>query len=196
MPIESYRWLMAGGRGEPLDRHLFACAAALALADPHRPLAAGLGLAAECLAALVGRYFPHAPGLLAGLTANEDGARPLAEEEPGLRALLLDHRSRGTVEEEWLAHILARRSLGPHHLWQDLGLGGSVELDLLMRQHFAPLAALNAPAMAWKKFLYRRLCDDIALCKAPTCIACVSRFGCFEPEDGRSILLPPVPAAP
>lgn len=178
MPIASYRWLMAGGTaGDPFDRHLFACAVALALADSARPLAVGLGLSAECLAALVGRYFPHAPGLLAGLSPDEDGAEPRTPEEGALRSLLLDHRAEDTVETDWLAHIIARRATLPHHLWQDLGLSGHADLGLLMHRHFAPLAARNRRDMRWKAFFHQELGG------APP-------LACSEIGDGRSLLVP------
>lgn len=192
--MESYRWLMAGGAsGDPFDRHLFACAIALASADPDRPLAVGLGLSAESLAALVGEFFPHAPGLLAGLDPDEDGTPPAAAEEPDLRALLVANRSQDAVEEIWLAHVIARRALEPHHLWQDLGLTGRADLGLLMARHFGPLAAMNARDMRWKKFLYRQLCrhDTIVVCKSLVCERCDDFTACFGAEEGFSMLTSP-----
>lgn len=188
MSNDTYRWLMAGNGGrDPFDRHLLACAVTIALSDPARPLAAGLGLAAESLAALVGLYFPHAPGLLAGIG---DGSDPASIEEPSLRDLLLAHRTSGLIEEEWLAHIVARRSLETNHLWQDLGLTGRADLGTLMRRHFAPLAAKNARDMKWKKFFYRELCgqEGIHICKSPVCDACDDFAVCFGAEDGLSLL--------
>lgn len=191
MAMDIYSRLMAdAGGGDPFDRHLFACAIAIAFDAAAEPLTCGLGLSSECLAALVGRYFPLAPGLLAGLsnTGREDA--PLAPEEPDLRALLLDYRTRGLLEEEWMAHIVARRSLGSNHLWQDLGLTGRADLSGLMRRHFVGLAELNNRDMKWKKFFYRELCqqEGVVICKSPNCEVCADASICFGAEDGHSLL--------
>lgn len=175
---------------DPFDRHLFASALAIALADgPGETLTGGLGLSALDLAAMVGRYFPESPSLLAGLSADE-GDDCLAPEEPDLRALLLEHRSRGLVEEKWLAHIVARRSLGANHLWQDLGLTGRGDLSALMRRHFAGLVELNHRDMKWKKFFYRQLCqrEGVVICKSPNCEVCPDAALCFGAEDGAVLV--------
>jgi nitrogen fixation protein NifQ len=186
-----YSRLMAGpGCGDPFDRHLFACAIAIALKAASEPLTQGLGLSSECLAALVGRYFPHAPGLLSGLSTTGREDAPLAPEEPDLRDLLLDFRTRGLLEEEWMAHIVARRSLGSNHLWQDLGLTTRADLSGLMRRHFLGLVEMNHRDMKWKKFFYRELCqrEGVVICKSPNCEVCADAAICFAPEDGMSLL--------
>lgn len=191
MSAQAYGWLMAGGGGDPFDRHLFACATAMALAEPSRPLAVGLGLAAEELAALVGEFFPHAPSLLAGLDPATDGSYPQTSDEASLRALLLANRSLGVVEEAWLAHILARRALSPHPLWQDMGLSARADLSLALVHHFAPLAGRNHQAMRWKPFFWREIEAAGGLdCRAAAkCQSCRSYQACFAPEDGTSLLL-------
>lgn len=195
MALDIYSRLMAGSDcGDPFDRHLFACAISIAMADGvGEALTIGLGLSAFNLAALVGRYFPQAPGLLTALTG-EEGDDPLSLEEPDLRTLLLEYRSRDLVEEEWLAHIIARRSLGANHLWQDLGLTGRVDLSGLMRRHFVGLAELNSGDMKWKKFFYRELCqrEGVVICKSPNCEVCADAAICFGAEEGAS-LLPRIP---
>jgi len=186
MTISFYaRLIDTTGGGDPFDRHLFACAIALARAEDPAALPRGLGLSATALAALIGRHFPDCPELLAGLSREDDGA-PLSPEEPDLRALLLEGRRGLLVEEEWLAHIVARRSLGANHLWQDLGLTGRGDLSALMQRHFPALAARNGHDMKWKKFLYRELCqrDGIVLCKSPNCEVCVDYALCFGAESG------------
>ena len=183
-----YRWLAGGARGDPADRHVFACALALGLTEADRPLGVALGLSTDQLAALSDRIFPHAAPFIAG-HAGDEGEVSAAIEEPDLRRLLLDHRSRGAAEETWLAHIIARRSQGANHLWQDLGLTSRADLGGLMKRHFAPLAAKNSRDMKWKKFFYRELCqlDGIPICKAPTCDSC-SDFGqCFGGEEGDPV---------
>jgi len=191
MAKEIYSRLMSvPGGGDPFDRHLFACAIAMALSSPGESLTLGLGLSEECLAALVGRYFPHAPGLLSGLSLSGHGDEPLTIEEPDLRTLLLDYRTRDLIEEEWLAHIVARRCLGSNHLWQDLGLTGRADLSGLMRRHFVGLAELNSRDMKWKKFFYRELCqrEGVLICKSPNCEVCTDFSTCFGGEDGASLL--------
>jgi nitrogen fixation protein NifQ len=166
---------------DPFDRHLFACAAEAA-AGGGEGLGAGLGLPASALAAIGRRYFPGDRRWL----ATPGGEAPAALEEEDLRALLLDHRRGAGEEELWLAHVVARRSLGANHLWQDLGLPCRADLSELMRRHFPGLAAANAGDMKWKKFFYRALChrEGLALCKAPTCEACCDLHVCFAPEEG------------
>ncbi|MGF1640072.1 MAG: nitrogen fixation protein NifQ [Rhodospirillales bacterium] len=177
--------LMECGRGDPFDRHVFACAIVAGWAET---LTRGLGLAPTAVSDLVDRYFPgaerHLPVDVWGDGAGEDQL-----EEPDLRRLLLDHRSSGAREEEWLAAIVARRSLGPNHLWQDLGLFGRDELNRLMDRHFRRLKRLNSGDMKWKKFFYRQLCerDGVAVCRAPTCDACVDIGLCFGPEAGEPL---------
>ncbi len=188
MAATFYRWLMMTDTDrDPFDRHLLACAVAIASADPATPLAHGLGLSAAALEAMVGLYFPHARALLAD---GGDGSGPVALEEEDLRGLLLSHRSLGRPEEEWLAAIVARRCQAPNHLWQDLGLTGRADLGALMTRHFAPLAALNDRDMKWKKFFYRQLCgqEGVPICKSPVCDACDDFALCFGAEDGLSLL--------
>ncbi|MGZ8409660.1 MAG: nitrogen fixation protein NifQ [Hyphomicrobium sp.] len=179
----SYDVLIAAGTGEPEDRHVFACALGVAALDPAVPLTEGLGLAPASLLTIIETYFPDIRPLVvipADASAGTD-----AIEEPDLRRLLLDHRSRGVVEEEWLAAILARRSLGANHLWQDLGLFHRRELSKLLHRHFHSLAAQNVNDMKWKKFFYRQLCerDGILICKAPNCAVCTDFGLCFGSED-------------
>ena len=181
-----YRRLMEGGAGDAFDRHVFACAIALAASEPGRPLTAALGLQGPALRALLAAYFPEEKELLAG--AGED-AGPDALEEPDLRALLIEHGSREAPEEAWLAAIVARRSLGANHLWQDLGLASRGDLSRLLDRHFHPLAARNTGDMKWKKFFYRELCqlDGALVCKAPNCAVCDDVSLCFGGEAGEPL---------
>ncbi len=191
MTARAYGWLMAGGGGDAFDRHLFACVIAVTRADPTRSLAVGLGLSAEAMAALVGGYFPHAPELLTGLDPEEDGSRALTSDEFSLRDLLIDNRTSGTVDEEWLAHIIARRALSPHPLWQDLGLSHRDDLSLLMARHFRPLAGRNGRDMRWKPFFWREIERAEGLdCRAATpCEDCRQFSRCFGPEAGNSFVI-------
>lgn len=180
-----YVELVAQGKGDAFDRHVFACAIAAGAAEAERPLNEALGLSAGGLAALMEAYFPIAgSSLLAGLLPTA-GRGADALEEPDLRELLLENRSRGIIEEKWLAAIIARRSLLPDHLWQDLGLFNRSDLGRLLHRHFEPLAQRNVRDMKWKKFFYRELClrDNIVICKAPVCDVCADFATCFASED-------------
>jgi nitrogen fixation protein NifQ len=176
------------GRGDPFDRHVFACALAIGLADARVPLTEALGLSPAALANLMIAYFPGSWRELPAPSPGNGSGRD-ALEEPDLRAFLLEHRSQGVVEEEWLAAIIARRSLGANHLWQDLGLLGRDELNRLMERHFPSLRRLNGGDMKWKKFFYRQLCerDGVAICKAPNCEVCTDFRACFGPEAGEPL---------
>jgi nitrogen fixation protein NifQ len=196
-PLELYQRLFLSGIGDVQDRHVLACAVVIATCEP-RPLSLSLGLSAAQIAAVVAGYLPAAAGLLPGRYE-----APLPEpdegdtlEEPDLRRLLLDLRSRGAVEEEWLAAIIARRSQGANHLWQDLGLFERAELSAMMRRHFRPLAERNSRDMKWKKFFYRELCrmDGIVICKAPNCADCCDVALCFGDEAGEPLALLQRPA--
>ncbi len=175
-----YQRLMAEGGGVRFDRHVFACAVAAAVGEG-RPLAEGLGLGSRDMAALFARYFPRSQGLIRASGASPGQGEP---EEPDLRRLLLDHRTRGTIEEEWLARIIARRSLGANHLWQDLGLSNRGEVSTLLDRHFHALAAKNTGHMKWKKFFYRQLClqADVKVCSSPNCEVCDDFAACFGDE--------------
>lgn len=186
MAADIYRLLMAGRSStDDFDCHLFACAVAIARTAP-RPLAEGLGLSPAAFATLMATFFPHVDFS----TQAGDGTPPASLEEPDLRDLLLCHRTSGNVEEHWLANIIARRSLEPNHLWQDLGLASRDDLGQMMRIHFTPLAAKNDRDMKWKKFFYRQLCamEGIVICKSPICDSCDDFAVCFSSEDGQSLL--------
>jgi nitrogen fixation protein NifQ len=182
-----YRLLVEGGSGDAFDRHVFACAIVIGLAEAERPPTKALGLASGPLQTMLDKLFPHAAGLLS--IPSEGGAGEDAFEEPDLRQLLLDHRSRGVEEEEWLAAIVARRAVRPNHLWQDLGLFDRSELNRLLHRHFHALAVQNGKDMKWKKFFYRTLCqrDGILVCKAPNCEVCEDVQLCFGGEEGEPL---------
>lgn len=149
----------------------------------HFPAAAARWERGTCLRAALRRA--------AGLDVPENGAvwdggtAVDREIEADLRGLLLDHRSQGRTEEKWFAAIVARACARPNHLWQDLGLAGRGDLNRLMNEYFAPLAAKNTGDMKWKKFFYRQLCEreGLVACRAPVCSACTDYQLCFGPEN-------------
>lgn len=168
------------------DRMIFGRVLDLAIRDPLRSLPAALALSREDLRALAARHAPQHETTIAalpdiGLDASDD-----AIEEADLRAFLVDHGARGAEEERWLAAILARRSLEPNHLWQDMGFHDRGELNAMFRRHFPALVAANANDMKWKKFFYRQLCEreGLLLCKSPNCEVCEDVDVCFGEESG------------
>lgn len=89
-----------------------------------------------------------------------------------------------SCESEWLARVIAVACMGSDHLWQDMGLPSRSVLSSLMETHFRPLHELNASNMKWKKFFYKRICEEggFFLCKSPSCSICIDRPICFGPE--------------
>lgn len=104
------------------------------------------------------------------------------EEVDDLVALLLAHATHPGVLAQHLARALAEASMGPNHLWEDLGLGGRDQLNALMQEHFSSLKAQNSQNMRWKKFFYRALCEraEVLICKSPHCASCEDKPICFE----------------
>ncbi|MBK1698987.1 nitrogen fixation protein NifQ [Rhodovibrio salinarum] len=180
-----YTDLISGGTGEAFDRHVFAAVIATGFAPPERLLTDTLALSLPDLTRLFTAYFPHRLDLL-DVHPRWSGEQADELEEPSLRALLYNNHSPETNADHarWLARIIARRSLGTRHLWEDLGLTRRAEIGDLMRRHFAPLAARN-PGMRWKKFFYRTLCEQegVLLCKAPNCQDCADYRLCFPPPE-------------
>jgi len=169
-----------------LDRMIFGRILDLAANDPLRSLPQALALPKGELAALTAR---HAPGHVTAVAALADACADTGEEaieEADLRAYIAEHGARGSAEERWLAAVLARRSLEPNHLWQDMGFRDRRELNAMFRRHFPALVARNANDMKWKKFFYRELCEreGMTLCKSPNCDVCEDVTVCFEEESG------------
>lgn len=104
------------------------------------------------------------------------------DEIEDLVALLMEHATYPGVLSRHLARALAEASMGPNHLWEDLGLVNRVQLNELMQEHFTSLRVLNVNNMRWKKFFYRTLCEraDILICKSPHCEQCDDQPQCFE----------------
>ncbi len=172
---------------DPPDRFLFTRMVAHAASERDRPLPQALGLAPLEFSRLADRHLPEWRALATRLLAAPDAAASASDaapEETDLRALLLAHRAGVRPEEVWAAAIIARRSIEPNHLWQDLGLANRDDLQLMMRRYFPVLKERNSGDMKWKKFLYRQLCesDGLLLCRSPTCDACTDYLECFGPE--------------
>ncbi|GAA0295630.1 nitrogen fixation protein NifQ [Rhodovulum strictum] len=189
---EAYRWLIGGAApgGDTFDTHVLAAILALAIAEGGASgrLCAHAGLDQDALRALAGMVFP---GCMAGLDRMARLPPPAAEtEQTSLRDLLLAHATGERPLETQLAAMIARRAMEPDHLWQDLGLRHRGELTALLDRHFAPLARQNTDNMKWKRFFYRKLCEDegFVLCAAPVCTACNDFETCFGEETGEARL--------
>ncbi len=170
--------LMARAKGQVNDR-LFATLIS-AQGGGYGMLPPDLGLGADGVKALVDRHFP---GMRFVLPSHWQAADQLPEHDE-LHALLMRYRAQMNASELDLVQILVVACAGANHLWQDLGLYNRGELSELMRINFPKLAALNTGNMKWKKFLYKRLCEEegIYVCRSPSCKACKDYDDCFGPE--------------
>jgi nitrogen fixation protein NifQ len=106
------------------------------------------------------------------------------QEVEDLCALLLEHGSPAaerSVLNLGLARALAFGSLGPAHLWHDLGLCDRPQLRILIGTFFPAMIERNVGDMRWKRFFYRQLCEvgGDYVCRAPTCGECSSFTECF-----------------
>ncbi|MBI1867245.1 MAG: nitrogen fixation protein NifQ [Methylocystis sp.] len=178
-------------RRDPFTAHVFACTLCIGVFEARAGDASvgiSIGLDRRALAALIERW---APGAVRYVDLEEQPETISFDEDEGqLRALLERFRGDSSEETDWLVSIVARRSMSPRHLWQDLGLTRRAELTRLMSARFPALAARNRANMKWKKFFYRCLCEleGFVLCAAPTCCECNDFSNCFGDEAGESAL--------
>ncbi|WP_374317077.1 nitrogen fixation protein NifQ [Aquabacterium sp.] len=108
----------------------------------------------------------------------------LADEIADVARLLQEYAADDSPTTRMLIARIAECSMGPNHLWQDLGLTDRAELNTLMQRHFPALKARNSQNMRWKKFLYREICEraQVLICKSPHCESCEEVSVCFAPE--------------
>jgi len=179
---------------DDFDKHVLASILAVAAMEGDA-VARRAGLEGQDLAALVAQWFPAMRDAAAkwcepGPSACEQAGGVEDEEIGMVRDLLLAHRSTDGDAGRWLAAMVARRSMEPNHLWEDLGLRDRSELTRLLARHFAPIAARNTKNMRWKRFFYRTLCEDdgLVMCSAPVCSRCGDFNLCFGDESGMSRL--------
>ena len=167
------------------DAHVLAAIIAAAAMEDGS-LSQRVGLSEDDLNELVGQWFPRAELGLSGKAV----PAPPDDELAMVRDLLLTNRSTQGETGRWLAHMVARRSMEPSHLWEDLGLRNRDELSRMLKRHFAPLAERNTRGMRWKRFFYRLLCEDegFVMCATPVCTDCCDFDNCFGAEDGESRL--------
>jgi nitrogen fixation protein NifQ len=169
------------------DRHVLASILAVAAVEDD-DVAGHAGLAAADLAALIDQWFPQARHVVA--TCCRQAGQADDDETAMVRDLLLANRSTEGEAGRWLAAMIARRSMEPNHLWEDLGLRDRSELSRLLTRHFAPIAGRNTKNMRWKRFFYRALCEDdgLVMCSTPVCTNCRDFDMCFGDESGESRL--------
>lgn len=169
------------------DRHVLASILAVA-AMQDDAVAEHAGLAAADLATLIEQWFPQTRHIVAAWCRQAGQAGD--DEIAMVRDLLLANRSTEGEVGRWLAAMIARRSMEPNHLWEDLGLRDRSELSRLLTRHFAPIADRNTKNMRWKRFFYRALCEDdgLVMCSTPVCSNCGDFDICFGDESGESRL--------
>ncbi len=118
--------------------------------------------------------------------ASEVPIHPMLHDEvEDVASLLAEYAADDSDETRQLVARIAASSMGPNHLWEDLGLPSRAALGELMQRHFPALKARNHRQMRWKKFIYRELCEraSVPVCRSPHCDACDEQHICFAPED-------------
>ncbi len=172
---------------DSFDRHVFASIISAAAMEGDA-VAERAGLPADDLATLIARWFPAVRKVTAVWCMQTSCAED--DEIAMVRGLLLANRSTAGAAGRWLAAMIARRSMEPNHLWEDLGLRDRTELTRMLERHFFPIASRNTKNMRWKRFFYRTLCEDdgLVMCTTPVCSQCTDFALCFGDESGESRL--------
>jgi nitrogen fixation protein NifQ len=76
-------------------------------------------------------------------------------------------------KNEMAVHV-AKTSLMPNHLFEDLGFRNRFEMGVFMKKHFPELSKMKPKEKLWKKFIY----DSIGEV-APACAKCADQVDCF-----------------
>lgn len=87
---------------------------------------------------------------------------------------LLQSYAKDEYSKNIIAPHVAKTSLEPNHLYQDLGFNNRVQMGKYMNEHFPKLAELKPAQKLWKKFIY----DSIGEV-APACEDCKDQITCF-----------------
>lgn len=87
---------------------------------------------------------------------------------------LLQSYAKDEYSKNIIAPHVAKTSLEPNHLYQDLGFNNRVQMGKYMNEHFPKLAELKPAQKLWKKFIY----DSIGEV-APACEVCKDQITCF-----------------
>ncbi len=122
-------------------------------------------------------------------SAHDENQLPLL---PQLIALLWSHRVSDLPVTRAMAGTIASACFGERHLWQDIGLAGRPEVSTLLERHFNKLAAGNTRGLKWKRYLFLRLGERLAISdlRPPRCQSCDEFPVCFPPQtaDGVTVV--------
>lgn len=152
--------------------------------EDHGALPGFLGLDTQEFQTLLNDYFP-------GFKINENIRKDQVcdserlPEKDDLINLLNRYRANSTDSEKFVVNIVTAACMGSNHLWQDLGFWNREQLSKMIQVNFPVLAEKNNKNMKWKKFLYKRLCEEegIYTCRSPSCEVCVDYTVCFGSEE-------------
>jgi nitrogen fixation protein NifQ len=86
----------------------------------------------------------------------------------------LQEYARSKESKEMIAPSVARASLLPNHLYEDLGFDNRMQMNRFMIEHFPNLAKMKPKDTLWKKFIY-----DFVGEVAPACEYCPDQETCF-----------------
>lgn len=87
---------------------------------------------------------------------------------------LLKYHAKDEYSKNTIAPHVAKASLMPKHLYQDLGFKNRIEMGKYMKEHFPSLAKQKPNDKLWKKYIY-----DIINEVAPACATCPTQSNCF-----------------
>jgi len=76
-----------------------------------------------------------------------------------------------------LALLIAEKSTGPNHLYEDMGFNKREEMQKLMKENYPKLAEKRPKDTRWKKFLYENIGE-----RPPACKDCPDQDICFNDE--------------
>lgn len=88
--------------------------------------------------------------------------------------------AKNSHSEDVIASHVAKISLLPNHLYEDLGFKSRIEMGRYMKEHFPKLAEIKPKDKLWKKFIY----DSIGEI-APACEKCGDQVNCFVCKVGE-----------
>jgi len=74
-----------------------------------------------------------------------------------------------------IAPLVAKKSLLPNHLYEDLGFSNRTQMGKFMTLHFPRLAQNKPKDKLWKKYIY-----DLIGEVAPACATCKDSVTCFS----------------
>lgn len=88
---------------------------------------------------------------------------------------LLSLYAQNEYSKKHIAPLVARKSLLPNHLYEDLGFSSRTQMGKFMKLHFPRLANNKPKEKLWKKYIY-----DLIGEVAPACASCSDSVTCFS----------------